>query len=214
MPPTLPPGSHLEIVPELTDRHLIPVVDIDRPDLKHLHIAPGDIAGSGSTATLYGAVPPSAVIPAVAAGLVHNSVAANSDLTFAAVEAGAEPNGWTIEVEQQTGLNAALGVGAAAGIIIISLPTDGAGAPVAATATQVKMLWDASPVVDIVTVTVEGTGAGAVDVLAPTNLTGGEDEIPATGTGTAGPGTLYVDHGTPGLYINTGTAEAPVWEAV
>jgi len=213
--PTSAPNSRIEILTTITDRHLIPVVDMDRPDLKHLHIPANQAIG-----TSVGAAPPVNYAAAVAATLVRGSVAANSDLTFTAVEAGVGGNAFSVAIVQAVTINAGLMVEFDGTDATINLPTNGAGAPVAATATEIKAAWDiatyiplpmAYPLTNYITVVVEGTGAGAVDAAAAADLTGGVNEIPGTGNGSAANGALYVNSVAPALYVNQGTAEEPVW---
>lgn len=194
------PNSRLQILESVTDRHVIPVQDIDRPDLPNLAIratAFGVAVGAGA---------PTAYAAAIAASLVHNSVAVNSDLTFTAVVAGAYGNNYSVEVLQPVTLNAPLEVLWDGLKVTINLPTDGAGAAVAATALQVKTAFDLTNAVGAISCAVEGDGSGAVDVLAETNLATGADVVAGSG-----PSYVYVDTTTPALYINTGTLEQPAW---
>lgn len=50
-------------------------------------------------------------------------------------------------------------------------------------------------------------GSGVVTAMAAANLEGGA----GVGCGEAGKGSRYTDYDTPGLYINTGDADQPVW---
>ena len=196
------PNSRLQILDAVTDRHVIPVADLDRPDLGHLAVR---ATGVGVAA---GAGAPTAYAAAVAASYVVNSVAANSDLTFTALVAGAYGNTYSVEILQPVTLNEPLAVAWDGSKISISLPTDGAGAPVAATALQVKTAFDLTDAAGVISCAAEGDGSGAVDALAEQSLASGADEVAGSG-----PAYLYVDTTTPGLYINTGTLEQPAWTA-
>jgi hypothetical protein len=209
------PNSNMQILDAVTDRHVIPVKDIDRPELTNLHVS-----ATAATGNLTGAGAPTNHVAGVAATLVRGSVAANSDLTFTAAQVGTVGNGYSVTIVQPVTLSSPLSVDFDGSEAIINLPTDGAGAPVAATATQVKAVWDASayvpfpnayPLTNYMTVVVEGTGAGAVDVAAEASLTGGADTIPGTGVGAAAKGTMYTNNTNGAIYVNTGTLEAPVW---
>jgi hypothetical protein len=145
----------------------------------------------------------------VQASLVIDSGAADSDLTFTAVVGGTAPESISVEVVQGVGISDPLAVDVVGNAITITLPSDGDGDPVAATATEVKDAYDlVSAATDLATVAKEGTGNGAVDVTAAANLDNGVD---GTGQGTAGTGSLAIDYTTPGIYQNTGTADIPAW---
>lgn len=209
--PNPAPNSRLQILDTVTDRHVIPVQDIDRPDLRHLVVRAtgvGIAAGVGA---------PIAYSAAVAASLVHNSVAVNSDLTFTAVGTGPQGNNYSVEILQPVTADQVLTIEFDESKATIRLPTDVGGSPVAATATQVKAAWDgfihtfppfAALLTTYITVAVEGDGSGAVDTLAEASLANGADVVAGSG-----PAYLYVDTDTPGLYINTGTLEQPAWTA-
>src|SRR6185369_17277302 len=93
--------------------------------------------------------------PAVASELTIASTGANNDLTFTAVVAGVAGDALQVEIVQATDPDVALSVGYAAGLATITLPTDGTSAPVAATATAVKVAWDASDAVEDMTIAYE-----------------------------------------------------------
>lgn len=197
------PGSNIQIHDQVSDRLLVPVVDVDRVDIATPQFIPssalGVIAGSGA---------PTNYAAAVAATLLVDSVAANADLTFTARAAGTVGNAYSVVVVQPVTLNAPLEVLYDSGAVTINLPTDGAGAPVAATANQVKTAFDASTAFNFITVAVEGTGAGTVDTATVANLAGGTNEVAGSGNSY-----LYVDVAAPALYINTGTLAQPTWTA-
>jgi len=167
--------------------------------------------GSSGARIFSGAEAPTDFEAAVAADLTIASSGANNDLTFTAVTAGVAGNSLTVAIVQPVTLDAELEVTYVAPDAVISLPTDGAGDPVAATAAQVKTAWDLSAAVAVMTVAFEGTGAGNVEAEAETPLADGADQVDGTGYGEAGTGSLYIDTDTPGLYYNTGTAAEPVW---
>ena len=197
------PNSRLQILTTVTDRHVVPVIDVDRPDLIHLAAqasAIGIAVGDGA---------PIDYSAAVAATYTHNSAAANADLTFTALEAGVVGNAYSVEVIQPVTLSAVLEVLWDGSKITINLPTDGGGSPVAATALQVKTAFDLALAASYISCVVEGDGSGTVDILTEANLATGADEVAGSG-----PSWLYVDNTTPGIYANTGTLEAPVWAAV
>jgi len=203
------PGSPIQILTAVTDRHLIPVVDIDRPGLKHLYIA-----AQASIQTLAGDGAPADYAAAVAATLTLVSIADNSDLTFTAVVPGAAGNAYTVTISQPTEPDEELFITLLDDFdAVISLPTDEEGDPVAVIASAVKTAWDLAGLNAVITIAFDGTGAGAVDAAAEDNLADGADEVLGTGYGTAGPGSTYIDYSTPTIYVNTGTAEEPVWEA-
>lgn len=145
----------------------------------------------------------------VQASLVVASAAADSDLTFTAVDGGTAPEAISVEVVQGVGTSVPLSVDVVGDAITITLGTDGADAPVASTATEVKTAYDLVPAaVALATVAVEGAGTGAVDVTAEANLAGGTD---GTGQGTAGKGSVCLDTTNAKIYQNTGTADILTW---
>jgi hypothetical protein len=160
---------------------------------------------------LAGEGPPDDFVAAIAADLTFDSTAANSDLTFTAVVAGAAGNSLTVTIVQPVTLSAELEVTYVAPDAIISLPTDGSGDPVAATAEEVKTAWDLSDAAEVMDCEFEGTGAGEVDAETETPLADGADQVDGTGYGVASTGSLYSDYDTPGLYFMTGTVEEPAW---
>ena len=197
------PNSRLQVLTEVSDRHVVPVIDVDRPDLINLVVqasAVGVAAGDGA---------PTAYSAAVAATYTQNSVAANADLTFTAVVAGAYGNNYSVEVLQPVTLSAPLEVLFDGLKVTINLPTDGGGLPVAATALQVKTAFDLTVAAGVITCAVEGDGSGNVDTLAEANLATGANEVAGSG-----PAWIYVDSTTPALYINSGTLAQPAWTAV
>lgn len=210
--PTPTPNSRVQILEAVTDRHIVPVQDLDREDLTQLAVratAFGVAAGAGA---------PTDFQAAVQASYLHNSAAANADLTFTAVKSGTAGNNFNVEVLQPVTTDQILYCNFDGTTLTINLPTDGGGSPVAASATEVKAAVDATlythlpyvePVTNYITVTVEGTGAGTVDALASADFTGGLDHVAGSG-----PAYLYVDTTTPGIYANTGTLEEPAWTAV
>jgi hypothetical protein len=215
--PNPTPNSRLQIVETLTDRHVIPIIDIDRPDLPNLVVA------ASAAAQLTGDGAPTNAVAAVSSTLTIDSAAANSDLTFTAVTPGTGGDAFSVAIIQPVTLNAVLSVEFDGTDALINLPTDGAGSPVAATAAEVKAAWDlafwiplpyAYQLNSIISVAVEGDGSGAVDAAVAANLASGVDAVAGTGAGAAAVGSLYVDNTTPALYVNTGTISAPVWTAV
>lgn len=196
------PNSRIQVLEQLNDNHVVPVVDVNRPELTQLHVraaAFGVVAGSGA---------PTNSAAAVAASLVLDSVAVNSDLTVTALVAGAHGNSYSAEIIQPVSLNAPLEVLWDGAKVTINLPTDGAGAPVATSANAVKTAFDLSDAAAVLGIAVEGDGTGTVDGATVANLAGGTDAV----AGTA-PAYIYVDTNAPALYINTGTLEAPTWTA-
>jgi hypothetical protein len=166
----------------------------------------------GSSARIFsGEEAPVDFVAAVAADVVIASTGANNDLTFTAVVPGVAGDSLTVAIVQPETADEDLAVTYVAPNAVISLPTDGVGDPVAATAAQVKTAWDLSPALAVMTVAFEGTGAGNVETEAQTALTGGADQVDGTGYGVAGSGSIYTDTDTPGLYFNTGTADEPAW---
>lgn len=215
--PRVAPNSRLQILSEMSDRHVIPVIDIDRPDLKQLAVeaaAIGPLTAGGA---------PTDYVAPVNAFLLVDSAPLNSDLTFTAVVDGTPGNSLTVAILQPVSINQLLGIDFDGTDAIINLPTDGAGSPIAVTATAIKALWDGHIVVLFpyafllttqITVVVENDGTGVVGAAAQTNLAGGVNEVLGTGYGTAKLGHLYVDNTTPAVYVNVGTITAPVWTAV
>jgi len=197
------PNSRFQILTSVTDRHVIPVEDLDRPDLRHL------VVQAGATGVAVGDGAPVNYSAAVAATYTHNSVAANADLTFTALAAGVAGNAYSVEVIQPVTLSAVLEVLWDGAKVTINLPTDGAGAPVAASALEVKTAFDLTLAASYISCAAEGDGSGTVDVLAEASLANGAEEV--LGSGQAW---LYVDNTTPALYVNTGTLEAASWTAV
>lgn len=202
--PTARPGQNIQILAAVTDRHLVPIVDVDRTDLTQPQYAPASAIGIA-----VGDGAPTNYSAAVAATYTHDSVAVNADLTFTALAPGAAGNAYSVEVIQPVTLSAVLEVLWNGSKVTINLPTDGAGAPVAATALEVKTAFDLTLAASYISCAVEGDGSGAVDVLTEANLATGADEVAGSG-----PSWLYVDNTTPALYVNTGTLEASVWAAV
>ena len=213
--PTPAPNSRLQVVTALTARHVVPVHDIDRPELKGL------VAPATSLGVLSGVGAPVDYVAPVNATLTIDSVAANSDLTFTAATAGAAGNSLTVAILQPVTNDEVLTVSFDGTDAIISLPTDGGGSPVATTAAEVKAAWDATiyvappnayPLTAFITVAVEGDGSGAVGAAAEAPLATGVTEVLGTGYGLNS--VIYVDTDTPGLYINSGTSAEPAWTAV
>lgn len=163
---------------------------------------------------LAGAAAPTDFAAAVAASKVFASGGANNDLTFTAVVAGAAGNDFTIAITQSVNVSDPLAVNVNGNQTVISLPTDGASAPVAATAAEIKTAWDLSARVADITVAFEGTGAGNVSAAVAAPLANGAAEIPGTGDGVAEPSTLYLSKTQKKLYINGGTLAQPVWKIV
>jgi hypothetical protein len=168
-------------------------------------------SGSADVKLLTGEGAPVDFEAAVAATLTIDSIAANSDLTFTAVTAGVAGNSYTVAIVQPTEVDQSLAIAFDGTDAVISLPTDGSGDPVAATATDVETAWALEAVAAVITCEAEGTGAGTVEIAAEAPLADGADQIDGTGYGVAGTGSMYTDYDTPGLYFNTGTKAAPVW---
>jgi len=154
--------------------------------------------------------------PAISAqaAAVLASAGANNDLTFTAVGYGADGNSLSVKIVQATALSTALGVAITGDtdygdwLATITLPSDGAGDPVAKTANQVKTAWDAvAAAVGVVTVAVEGSGAGNVAAHVVELLFGGT----GVGPGFAGKGSKYIDLDSGDEYNNTGTLAQPAW---
>lgn len=136
-----------------------------------------EVEALDGTSTIFGAA--GTPVDGVQASLVLDSAAANADLTLTAVEYGVSGHTITAEIVQGVGNNIPLAVGVNGRDISIFLPTDGAGAPVAATATEVKAAYDAVPAaVALATCAKEGTGAGTVDEAAVAPFAGGVDVTP------------------------------------
>lgn len=131
-----------------------------------------------------------------------DSAAANSDLTLTAVVGGEGGNDYSVKTVQGAD---ALGVAldAETGLITVTLAAAGN------TATEVKAAWDAAAaVVAVATCAVEGTGAGAVDVIAAQDFTGGVD-------GTVGEkGTQLFDDTNLYIAVQDNTAEDAVWRKI
>ena len=206
--PTIGPNSRLEILPAVTDRHVIRVIDIDRPDLTQLVVA------ASANSQITGAGAPTDYVAPEASTLTIDSVAVNSDLTFDAVTLGIAGDDFSVAIVQPVSINQVLNVTFDGTDAIINLPTDGAGAAVAATAAEAKVVWDLELVVAQITCTVEGDGSGALTATAAANLAGGVDEVLGTGYGSATLGSLYIDNTTPAVYVNVGTISAPTWTVV
>lgn len=202
--PTPRPGSNIQILSAVSDRLLIPVVDVDRTDVAPPQYIPasavGVVAGSGA---------PTDYAAAVAASYLHNSVAANADLTFTALATGTGGNAYSVEVIQPVTLNAPLEVLWNGSKITINLKTDGAGLPVATTALEIKTAFDLTAAANYISCVAEGDGSGTVDALAVQSLAGGTNEVAGSGQSY-----LYVDVTTPALYVNTGTLAQPAWTVV
>lgn len=173
-----------------------------------------DIRLSTGVSQLSGASTPVAFVAAVAGTKVYASAGANNNLTVTAKVAGAVGNAYTVSCVQGAGVSTPLSVVYTAGATVITLPSDGAGDPVVATANQVKVAWDASAAFEKMTIAVEGSGAGTVAVFASAPLLTGADVIAGSGGGFAGPGSEYTALDTGKQYLNSGTAAEPVWKIV
>ncbi len=115
---------------------------------------------------------------AVAATLTHDSAAANSDLTFDAVSAGADGNDITIEIVDP-GEIADLSIVLVGTAITVNLAY--AAGNRTSNANDVKNALDAVPeIAALVDVTVEGDGSGLVDALTETPLASGSDGATTT----------------------------------
>lgn len=196
------PNSRIQVLEQLNDSHVIPVKDVNRPDLTQLHVR------ATAFGVVTGTVAPTAYVAAVAASLVLDSVAVNADLTVSSKVAGTVGNAYSAEIIQPVTLNAPLEVLWDGAKVTINLPTDGAGAPVATTANAVKAAFDASDAALVLSIAVEGDGTGTVDGATVANLASGTNEVPGSG-----PAYLYIDTVAPALYVNTGTLEQPAWTA-
>ena len=172
------------------------------------------IASSALMPVLTGTGVPTNFVAAIAAALVVDSIPANSDLTFTAVTPGVAGNLLTVAILQPVTLDEELTITFDGTDAVINLPTDGAGDPVAVTAAELKIAWDAEAVVGTITVVAQGTGAGAIGAAAEASLANGAETVLGTGNGIARKGTIYSETTTPALYVNTGTLTAPVWTAV
>lgn len=209
---------------ELVDDHAIPLyrnpleftilAGPDHADVVAASVALLDeIRLAGAVCVLTGAGAPTDYVAAVAASKVFASAGGNNDLTFTAVAAGAAGNDLAVAIVQDAGLDTPLSVAYLDGTATVTLPTDGAGVPVAATAAEIKTAWDLSDAVDVMTVAFEDTGAGNVSAAAETPLESGADVVPGTGGGYAGGGSLYL-RTTGKIYTNKGTAAEPEWGIV
>lgn len=98
----------------------------------------------------------------------------NQGLTYTAVAVGTDGNDVSLELVDPAAINQALSVSATGNAITVNLATDGAGL-ITSTADDVKSAIEAdSPGADDL-VTITGSGAVALVVLAETNLSGGLD---------------------------------------
>jgi hypothetical protein len=97
-------------------------------------------------------------------------------VTTTVTAVGVPGNAYTIEVEEGTGNNQPLAATIEAGVILVTLATDGAGDPddAANTATLIAAEIDG---LDGVSSVASGTGATAIDsVEGPTTFTGGREQ--------------------------------------
>lgn len=117
-----------------------------------------------------------------AASLVIVSSGANNNLTATAVTEGAAGNSLAVEIVQGSGVSVPLSVAYSTGTATVTLPTDGAEDPVAATAEDVKTAWDASTADNTITLAFEGDGSGTVAAAVLANLAGGDDGTPIATT--------------------------------
>lgn len=179
------------------------VVQFDADDLVNT-LARLKAAGSANGVfDLEGAVDPA---QAVQAFLSTNLAGANNDLVFTAVAIGADGNGITVQYVDPGANDAVLGIVIVGTAITINLATDEEGV-ITTIADDISALdFD-----DVVTVADKAAndGSGLVIAMAATPLAGGSN---ATGDGTAGKGSRYTNYAAGTLWINTGTAAAPVWE--
>jgi hypothetical protein len=163
-------------------------------------------ASANGVADIEGSGVPSA---GVLASLTTNLTGANNDLVFTAVPAGAAGNRISVEYVNPGANNQALHVVINGTAIRIFLATGVAGA-ITTTAAQIAALTDFAALVTVAN-KAANDGTGVVTAMTGTPLAGGVD-IP--GIGVAGKGSRYTDYTNGELYINTGTAAAPVWKKV
>jgi hypothetical protein len=117
-------------------------------------------------------------VDGVKAALTTNMSNANADITLTAVDYGTSGNDITITYVDPGGATQSLSVTVSGKDIRVSLATNG-GSAITSTANLVKAAIDALPAAAaLVTVAVEGTGAGVVNAVVKASLTGGVTVTP------------------------------------
>lgn len=146
------------------------------------------------------------VAASVTATLTTALTGTNNDLVFTAVPVGAAGNAISIQYLNPGLPNIALSVTAIAGIIVITLATNGSSV-ITTTAAQIAAL---AGMASLVTIANAGgnDGTGVVTALAATNLSGG---VNGSGTGVTGKGSRWTNYVLGTLWINTGTKASPIW---
>lgn len=152
-------------------------------------------------------------VPAQAAGVaVVDMTNANADLTYTARAPGRAGNDISVTHVDPAAINQPLAVSLSGLDITVSLATNGAGA-ITSTANAVAAAIRASVAVnDLVSVAVEGTGAGIVNAKAKQNLINGRDIVSvhfkAVGLSvTGGPFTVVLKEDS--TFVAAGTAITP-----
>ena len=175
--------------------------------LADIRLSTGICQLSGTTAPLDYAV-------ATAAAKTYTSAGGNNDLTVTSKILGIAGAAYSVSCVQSVAISHALSVVRTGNAVVITLPSDGAGAPVATTANTVKVAWDASTALDLMTLAVEGSGAGTVAAFVSAPLVTGTELIPGTGSGFAAKGSQYIAVDTAKMYLNGGSAAEPAWKLV
>lgn len=171
------------------------------------------VAAAGATFLTNAGAPASAVR---ASGNV-NPTGDDNGLTFTAREYGTGGNSIRVTYVDPGAATQALAVSVAALSIVVSLETDG-DSLIVSTAADVKAAIEAheeaNRLVSVAIMTSDSgsadDGTGVVTAMAATALTGGT----GTGIGNALPGCVCVDTTNGYIYVNDGTAAAPVWVRV
>lgn len=148
----------------------------------------------------------------VQAALSTNLTGNNNDIVYTAVPIGTDGNLVTVAYADPGAGDATLSVTVDGNAITVHLATD-SGGTITSTADDIKTEIGNTAEADALVQTADkggNDGSGVVTEMAASPLIDGAD---ATGRGDALPGALCVDYTGQALYMNSGTADEPVWDA-